>query len=147
VERNDLFSDKDRDNSPAIVNRRYPLRDRKPKVIQFMNLMDFYEQPFEPWPFLKVIGCREAHLCQPSVQEEFDSHNQNERPPVPLPPGWTVIGTRWVFKVKPWYLDNPARYKSRFVAKKYFHVEGIDFNEYATYAKVVGYCSLRGLSY
>jgi hypothetical protein len=49
--------------------------------------------------------------------------------------------------VKPWYLDNPARYKSRFVAKKYFHVEGIDFNEYATYAKVVGYCSLRGLSY
>lgn len=90
------------------------------------------------------MDCREAHLWQPSVQAEFDSHIQNETWVLgPLPPGRTAIGTRWVFKVKPGYLDTPARYKSRFVAKGYSQVKGIDFNEYAIYAPVVGYCSLR----
>jgi hypothetical protein len=46
----------------VITNRRYPLRNCKPKLIQSMNLMDFDGQPFEPGSFLEAMGCREAHL-------------------------------------------------------------------------------------
>lgn len=62
VEGDDFFSDEDRDNVPVITNRRYPLRNCKPKLIQSMNLMDFDGQPFEPGSFLEAMGCREAHL-------------------------------------------------------------------------------------
>jgi hypothetical protein len=55
VEGNDLFSDEDRDNIPVITNRRYPLRNRKLKVIQSMNLMDFDGQSFEPGSFLEAM--------------------------------------------------------------------------------------------
>jgi hypothetical protein len=109
-----------------------------------MNLMDFDGQPFEPGSFSEAMGCHEAYLWKPSVQDEFDSHVQNGTwDLVPLPPGRTAIGTRWVFKVKPGFLDTPTRYKSRFVAKGYSQIKGIDFNEFAIYAPVVGYCSLR----
>jgi hypothetical protein len=143
VERDDPPSDEERVDIPAIANRRYPLRDLKPKVIHSMNLMDFDGQPFEPGSFSEAMGCHEAHLWKPSVQDEFDSHVQNGTwDLVPLPPGQTAIGTRWVFKVKPGFLDTPTRYKSRFVAKGYSQIKGIDFYEFAIYAPVVGYCSL-----
>ena len=45
--------------------------------------------------------------------------------------------------MKPGHLETPTRYKSRFVAKCYSQVKGIDFNEDALYATVVGYTSLR----
>jgi hypothetical protein len=48
-----------------------------------------------------------------------------------------------VFKVKPGHLDTLTHYKSQFVLKGYSQVKSIDFNEYATYAPVVGYCVLR----
>ena len=108
-----------------------------------MNLMDFDGQPFEPGSFSEAMGCHEPYLWKPSVQDEFDSHVQNGTwDLVPLPPGQTAIGTRWVFKVKPGFLDTPTRYKSRFVAKGYSQIKGIDFYEFAIYAPVVGYCSL-----
>ncbi len=43
----------------------------------------------------------------------------------------------------PGHLETPIRYKLRFVAKGYSQFKGIDFNEYALYAPVVGYTSLR----
>jgi hypothetical protein len=55
VEGNDLFSDEDRDNIPVITNRHYPLQNRKLKVIQSMNLMDFDGQSFEPGSFLEAM--------------------------------------------------------------------------------------------
>jgi hypothetical protein len=45
--------------------------------------------------------------------------------------------------VKPGHLDTLTHYKSQFVLKGYSQVKSIDFNEYATYAPVVGYCVLR----
>lgn len=78
------------------------------------------------------------------VQEEYDSHIRNGTwQLVTLPPGRTHIGTRWVFKVKTGHLETPTCYKLRFVAKGYSQVKGIDFNEYALYAPVVEYTSLR----
>ena len=109
-----------------------------------MTSMDFGEQSSEPSSFRETMESREAFLWQPSIQEEYDSHIRNGTwKLVRLPAGRTPIGTRWVFKVKPGHLETPTRYKSRFVAKGYSQVKGIDFNEYALYAPVVGYTSLR----
>ena len=132
------------DNVTTPLERRYPLRNRKPKIIQSMTSMDFGEQSSEQSSFREAMESREAFLWQPSIQEEYDSHIRNGTwKLVPLPADRTPIGTRWVFKVKPGHLETPTRYKSRFVAKGYSQVKGIDFNEYALYAPVVGYTSLR----
>ena len=74
--------------------------------------MDYDGQPFEldspsSASFLEAMGCRETHLWQPSVQDEFESHIQNGTwALVPLTPGRKAIGTRWVFNVKPGYNKN-----------------------------------------
>jgi hypothetical protein len=88
------------------------------------------------------MNCDEAHLWQASVQDEFDSHQKNGTWSLEaLPVGRQAIGTRWVFKVKPGHLTTPPRYNSRFVAKGYAQIKGIDYEE--TYSPVVRYDSLR----
>jgi hypothetical protein len=129
---------------PNVTNRRYPLRNRVPKVIQSMKAADTgsNSEHFEPTSFKKAMNCDEAHLWQASVQDEFDSHQKNGTWSLePLPAGRQAIGTRWVFKVKPGHLTTPPRYKSRFVAKGYAQIKGIDYEE--TYSPVVRYDSLR----
>ena len=80
------------------ANRRYPLHERTPKVIQLMNTMDFDNDPFEPGSFQEAMGCRQASLWQPSVLDEFSSLQQNGTwILVPLPLGRSAIGTRWDF--------------------------------------------------
>ncbi len=132
-------------NLSICEDRRYPRRNRKPKVIKSMQSVDaIVFEPFEPNSYREAMGCQEAQLWQPSVQEEYDSHMKNGTWSLePLPAGRKAIGCRWVFKVKPGHLDTPTRYKSRFVAKGYSQIKGIDFKE--TYAPVVGYCSLRAV--
>ncbi|EFX71034.1 hypothetical protein DAPPUDRAFT_256340 [Daphnia pulex] len=102
---------------PTCANRRYPLRNRKPKVTQSMKSTDvrFPDSPFEPRNYKEAMQCDKAHLWNPLMVDEFYSHQIN--------------GT------------TPARYKSRIVAKGYSQVEGIEFQE--TYAPVVKYTSLR----
>ena len=55
-----------------------------------------------------------------------------------LPEGRTVIGCRWVFKIK-----EDGRYKARHVAKGYAQAPGIDFNE--IFALVAKFTTLRTL--
>ncbi|KAI3746470.1 hypothetical protein L6452_08904 [Arctium lappa] len=51
---------------------------------------------------------------------------------VPKPQGKTIIGTKWVFKIKKDEDDTVIRKKARLVAKGYRQEEGIDYDE--TYA-------------
>ena len=132
------------DESPTCANRRYPLRNRKPKVTLSMKSTDihFPDPPFEPRNYKEATQCDEAHLWGPSMVDEFNSHQTNGTWILTrLPEGRKAIGTRWVYKIKPGHLTTPARHKSRFVAKGYSQIEGVDFQE--TYAPVVKYTSLR----
>jgi len=60
---------------------------------------------------------------------------------VPRPQDRSVVGSRWIYKIK-YVLDSCVeKYKARFVAKGYAHKEGIDYEE--TFAPVSMYTSIR----
>ena len=61
---------------------------------------------------------------------------------VDLPPDRKLVGTKWVYKIKP-LLDNTVKYKARLVAQGFTQQEGIDYEE--TFASVVKFKSLRTL--
>ena len=48
---------------------------------------------------------------------------------VPLPPGKSVVGCRWVYKIKTNYDGSIEQYKARLVAKGYSQQYGMDYEE------------------
>lgn len=87
-------------NVPAVQNRRYPLRDRKPNLDPDMY---YY-----------------AHFCEvikdPVSSSEALSQNCH------------VVGSKWVYKLKK-SSDGSTRYKARLVAQGYSQKKGIDYEE------------------
>ena len=57
------------------------------------------------------------------------------------PQNRSVVGSRWIYKIKYVADDSVEKYKARFVAKGYAQKEGIDYEE--TFAPVVRYTSIR----
>ena len=56
---------------------------------------------------------------------------------VPLPPGKSVVGCRWVYKIKTNYNRYIERYKARLVAKGYSQQYDMDYEEtFALVAKM-----------
>lgn len=53
----------------------------------------------------------------------------------------SVVGSRWIYKIKYATDDSLEKYKARFVAKGYAQKEGIDYEE--TSAPVARYASIR----
>jgi len=62
---------------------------------------------------------------------------------VPLPPGKSVVGCRWVYKIKTNFDGSIKRYKSRLVAKGYSQQYGMNYEE--TFAPVVKMTIIRTL--
>eukprot|EP00253_Pinus_taeda_P004913 PITA_04913 len=60
---------------------------------------------------------------------------------VPRPQDKSMVGSRWIYKVKYAADDGVEKYKTRFVAKGYAQQEGIDYEE--TFAPVARYASIR----
>ena len=48
---------------------------------------------------------------------------------VPRPQDRSVVGSRWIYKVKYVANDSVEKYKARFVAKGYAQKEGIDYKK------------------
>eukprot|EP00253_Pinus_taeda_P014383 PITA_14383 len=62
---------------------------------------------------------------------------------VPRPQGKSVVGSRWLYKVKYAADGSVEKYKANFLAKGYAEKEGIDYEE--TFAPVARYTSIRSV--
>ncbi|RVW25479.1 Retrovirus-related Pol polyprotein from transposon TNT 1-94 [Vitis vinifera] len=62
---------------------------------------------------------------------------------VTLPPGQSVVGCKWIYKIKTRSDGSVERYKARFVAKGFTQEYGIDYEE--TFALVARISSVRAL--
>ena len=60
---------------------------------------------------------------------------------VPRPVGKSIVGSRWIYKVKKATNGSVKKYKARFVARGFSQIEGIDYEE--TFALVARYSSIR----
>ena len=62
---------------------------------------------------------------------------------VPRPQNISVLGSRWIYKIKYVADGNIEKFKARYVAKGYTQKEGIDYEE--TFALVARYTSIRSV--
>ena len=60
---------------------------------------------------------------------------------VPRPEDRSVVGSRWIYKIKYAADGSVEKYTVRFIAKGYAQKEGIDYEE--TFAQVARYTSIR----
>eukprot|EP00253_Pinus_taeda_P031336 PITA_31336 len=60
---------------------------------------------------------------------------------VPRPQDRSMVGSRWIYKIKYAADDSVEKYKATFMAKGYAQKEGIDYEE--TFAQVARYTSIR----
>ena len=77
-----------------------------------------------------------------AMVEEYDSIVRNSAwEIVPRPEGKSVVGLRWIYKVKQAADGSVEKYKARFVARGFSQIEGIDYED--TFAPVTTYSSIR----
>jgi hypothetical protein len=76
-----------------------------------------------------------------AMQEELNNFTRNEVWHLVPRPNQNVVGTKWVFRNKQDEHGVVTRNKSRFMAKGYSQVEGLDFGE--TYAPIARLESIR----
>ena len=93
----------------------------------------------EPSSFEKAM---EDPAWVDAMVEEYDSIVRNNAwEIVPRPEGKSVVGSRWIYKVKQVAEGSVEKYKERFVARGFSHIEGIDYEE--TFSPVARYSSIR----
>ena len=77
-----------------------------------------------------------------AMVEEYDSIVRNSAwEIVPRPEGKSLVGSRWIYKVKQAADESVEKYKARFVAPGFSQIEGIDYEE--TFSPVARYSSIR----
>ena len=79
-----------------------------------------------------------------AADSEFNSLIENDTwELVPLPEGKSIVGNKWIFKVKRDENGCVQRYKARLVAQGYSQTEGVDYNE--VFSPVVRITTIRSL--
>ena len=77
-----------------------------------------------------------------AMVDEYDSIVRNSAwEIVPRPEGKSVVGLRWIYKVKQAADGSVEKYKARFFARGFSQIEGIDYEE--TFAPIARYSSIR----
>ena len=92
----------------------------------------------EPSPFEEVV---EDLVWVDAMVEEYDSIVRNSAWEIfPRTEGKSVVGSRWIYKVKQAADRSVEKYKARFVSRGFSQIEGIDYEE--TFAPVARYSSI-----
>jgi hypothetical protein len=83
-------------------------------------------------------------LWQAAMKEELDAlHKNNTWDLVDLPPGKSMVGCKWVYKIKTCSDGIVDRYKARLVARGFTQEYGVDYEE--TFAPIARLSSVRAL--
>lgn len=95
----------------------------------------------EPSSFKEAI---EQPVWVGSMVEEYESIMKNNVwEVVQRPLDKSIVGSRWIFKVKHAANERIEKYKAIFVAKGFYQFEGIDYGE--TFAPIARYSSIRSI--
>jgi hypothetical protein len=94
-----------------------------------------FEPPVEPHTLDEALNGPDSSKWHDAIVSEMNSHLKNGTfRIVPRPKNSTVVGTKFVFKIKDSETSNP-RFKGRFIAQGFDQMAGLDYSD--TYASVV----------
>ncbi|KAL8089478.1 hypothetical protein AgCh_039085 [Apium graveolens] len=122
-----------------------PRRSKRAKVVKDFG-SDFitYNVEDEPLTFHQAMDSSESRHWKGTVKSEIDSIVLNETwELVDLPPGYSTIGCKWIFKRNLNSDGSIDKYKARLVAKGFRQMEGIDY--FDTYSLVARMTTIRML--
>ena len=103
-----------------------------------------YSEIIEPSTFAEAMTSNESSEWKKAIKEELEALRINDTWRLSkLPKGKTLIGNKWVFKVKYEPNGKVSRFKARLVAKGYSQKSGVDYTE--TFSPTVRYDSVRAL--
>ncbi|KAL0409747.1 UNVERIFIED_CONTAM: hypothetical protein Sradi_1909100 [Sesamum radiatum] len=113
-----------------------PRRSKRARVVKdFESDFVTYNTKDDPITFKDAMASSEAKQWKEAVKSEMDSIISNETwKLVDLPPGYTTIGCKWIFKKKLKPNGFVDKFKTRLVAKGFKQKEGIDY--FDTYSPV-----------
>ena len=129
--------------STSSSERRYPLRERRQRVLISLNAKDL-KLPMEPQNWKEAMEGPDTNGWMAAAMDEWKAlEEQGVFEKVDLPPDKNVLDTKWVFKVKTKGDGTFDRFKMRLVARGFRQVFGLDYNE--TFAPVGKYTTARAL--
>ena len=92
----------------------------------------------------EVLGSNNSKKWREALDAEYSSLISNETwELVPPPKDASIVGLKWVLKVKRDADGNINQYKARLMAQGYSHTQGVDYED--VFSPVARYSSIRTL--